>query len=206
MTIDEAIKTKLRLIDKEAEQAWRSDWNALYGQIDPAHLRTMRPTVQSFEAVTAQLIKIKAASMIVTTLEILSNADTDNNLQVELKNFVLSFFEDSVYIQRLTLFVDAVNRKFTSFGLAFIPEEWRIDLLDSAFRAGIMNTLRDARAGINADFAAFRARRPANHNAADASMLASISECVELKPNICGIGINLNAILGKILRKLKSGT
>lgn len=145
MTIDEAIKAKLRLADREAEQAWGFDWNALYNQIDPTHPGTVRPTIESFGVVTARLVKVKAASMTATTLEVLSETAAAENLQVELKDFVLSFFEDSIYIHRLTSFVDAVKRKFAPFGLAFTPEKWRIDLIDSAFRAGTVNTLRDAR-------------------------------------------------------------
>jgi|GEM_PF-1146475 hypothetical protein len=162
--ISTAIKRKLHFINRKAEGAWHSEWQALYDQIDPANLGTIRTQIEIFVAVTIQLVKRKAESMIATTREVLSKIEVDENLQVELESFILNFFDDSPYIQRLTRFVEAVGRKFKSFGLAFKPEKWRIDLIESLFQAGIKNALREARGEINADFVLFRARTPAKHS------------------------------------------
>lgn len=168
--ISKAIKAKLQLVNKEVEEAWSSDLNALYSEIDLTLLSTgsrlepLRTQIESFGTITTRLIKHKAKSMMTTTLEVLSNVAADENLQVEVKNFILTFFDESAYSERLTRFVRAVDRKFRSYGiLPFGPEELRLNQIESLFQVGIKNALRDARAEINADFALFRGSIRAKH-------------------------------------------
>lgn len=112
--VSTAIKRKLHFINRKAEGAWHSEWQALYDQIDPANLGTVRTQIETFVAVTIQLVKRKAESMIATTREVLSKIEVDENLQVELKNFILKFFDDLAYIERWTRFLEGVERKFKS--------------------------------------------------------------------------------------------
>lgn len=161
-----AIKRKLHLINKRVEGVWHSERQTLYDKIDPTRLGTLRTHIESFAAITIQLVKRKAESMKSTTLETFSNMEANENLQVELKNFILKFFDDSAYVQRLMRFLEGVERKFKSQGLSFRPEQLRINLIESLFQAGIKNALREARGEISTDFVLFSARAPAKYSEA----------------------------------------
>jgi hypothetical protein len=202
-SIDNAVITKLKLINKEIESTWRTDWNGLFDQIKPNDNSTIRKSIELLSSRTIALIRIKAASMMAEVSQIVSetNIMSQGNLKEALQSCVLSYFDKQDYIERLDPFIGAIHRKFNGLGLVFNPRIWRTDLIEVAFQAGVVNTLRDVHAGIKADFDLLAARSQADPHIRDDSILSSINQCLELKPNFYGMGFNLNAFIEKISKR-----
>jgi hypothetical protein len=207
MDLVDAIKTKLMLVDKQVESAWRSDWDALHGQIQPQDRRTVAASIKAFPPITGTLIRAKAAAMMAAVSEVLAEGEgglREDELDT-LRRFVLSYFDASRYLERMTTFLGSVERKFRRMGLTFRAAEWRTDLPESLFEVGVRNTLLDMCASIEADFAIIAARRTTETTTCP-SALSSVNECLELKPNFFGFGVNLNALIQKLLHRLKKDT
>ena len=161
--ISKAIKTKLRLVDDEVEEAWRWNRGAIYAELDLYFVvaggithKHNRAQIESFAAITATLVKRKAKSMIAKALEDLSNVGADENLQVNVKNFILTFFDYSAYAQRLPVFVDEVERKFSSWKEDYNPEELGLTEIEDLFQSYVKDALRTAREMIDAEFTLLR--------------------------------------------------
>lgn len=207
MDLVDAIETKLMLVDKEAEGAWRSDWDALHGQIRPQDRRTVAASIKVFPPITVALIRAKAAAMMAAVSEVLAEGESglrEDELDT-LRRFVLSYFDASRYVERMSVFLGAVERKFRGMGLTFRTAEWRTDLPESLFEADVRNTLRDMCASIEADFTIIAARRTTDTRTCP-STLSSVNQCLELKPNFFGLGVNLNALIEKFLHGFKKDT
>ena len=155
-----AIRTKLRLKDKKVEEDWNSKKLSLLEQIDPMHPATMQDQIESFQSVTVGLIKRKADSMKEKALEILSPMEIDKNFHDKIRRFILTFFDDAAYVERLIPFVKSIELKFKSQARVFdSPATLRaIDLNEAAFKCAVMNNLRQARGEIAADFTILAAR------------------------------------------------
>jgi TPR repeat protein len=198
--IVDAIKTKIRLLNKEVESAWREDWNNICDEITPIKKMTVRPQLEKFEKITIALVRTKAASMFKEVSHVIleSGIAFDQKSIDELRTCVLHHFAENDYLKRLDAYIDAVERKFVRYGLVFDKQEWRTDLLESAFQVGIVNTIRDVKADLQADFILLATIKQ-NSSSENPGGLRSFFQCLELKPNFYGIGLNLNAIIDKAL-------
>lgn len=173
--ISKAIKAKLRLVDDEVEEAWLGDRSHIYAELDPLPYFTATPTVdithihhraqiESFAAITAILVKRKAKLMIAKALEALSNVDSDENLQVDMENFILTFFDYSAYGQRLPVFVDEVERKLSSWRKDYNREELGLTKIEDLFQSYVKDALRTARNEIDVEFTLLRTQTTAKHS------------------------------------------
>lgn len=209
MNLVEAIKTKLRLVDKQAESAWRADWDVIYGQIQPQDRRTVAASIKAFIPINDVLIRAKAAAMMVVVSDVLAESTVrlrDDEIEM-VRGFVLNHFEAGRYLERMKTFLEAVGRKFGRTGMTFHASEWRTDLAEALFNSGVKNTLQDMCAFIEADFTIIAARRTTetgvSPSSASPSSLSAINQCLELKPNLFGFGINLNGLIDVLLRRFR---
>ena len=163
--VSNAIKTKLRLLGREVDRAWDSIFSSNLYQIDPAHPGTVGIIIKSFADEVIKLVEHKVKSIMETAREALSSVDADENLQVEVKDFILSFFDDSTYVDRLELFVKGVEEKFKSWGKVF-RWEWSLFGLQHSFHDRVEATLCNAREEIDADFALLHTRTTAKQTEA----------------------------------------
>jgi hypothetical protein len=69
----------------------------------------------------------------------------------EVRSFIENVFSDDRYVDRVKQFSEGVLRRAASYGLTFDPAAHRVDLPESAYRAGAMNALRRARANVLAE-------------------------------------------------------
>jgi TPR repeat protein len=196
----DAIKTKIRLLNKQVESAWREDWNNSYDGITPIKKMTVRHQLEQFERITIGLIRAKAASLFKKISQVIleSGIAFGQKSIDELKTCVFDHFEEYDYLKRWDIYIDAVERKFGRYGLVFDKQEWRTDLLESAFQVGIVNTIRDVKADLQADFILLATIKQTS-SSENPGGLRSFFQCLELKPNFYGIGLNLNAIIDKAL-------
>ncbi|MDD5206979.1 MAG: hypothetical protein PHS17_16260 [Desulfobacterales bacterium] len=207
MDLVDAIKTKLVLVDKQVESAWRSDCGALHEQIQPQNRRTVAKFIKAFPPITVALIHAKAAAMMAVMSEVL--VEFEGGLPKEdleaLRRFILSYFDDTKYLERMKSFLEAVARKFSSMGMSFRAAEWRTDLLASIFEVSVKNTLLDMCASIEADLTIIAVRSMTDTETGP-SAFSSINQCLELKPNFFGIGVNLNEVIQKLIAKFRKDT
>jgi len=153
-SVEEAIRTKLRLLDKKLEHDWRSRWNALHKKVKPQDRRTVKPSIESVAPITIRLIREKAEQMKTTVSQVLQETGVflQGDENVRIRSAVLRHFDERTYIERLSHFIEAVERQFSRLGLDFVRADWRIDLTEATFESGIKNTLRDVRSDLEAYF------------------------------------------------------
>ncbi len=198
--IECAVITKIRLLDKELESAWRNDWNKIYEEIKPYNNRTIRLPLEKFNELTVGLIRVKAASMMATIKQIVleSGSYIDQNAMSNIQLFVLDYFIEDNFAKRWNTFLGAVERKYSSYGLTFDRQMWRTDLIESLFIVGVKNNLRDVTANIQADFTLLNGSKQIVTPISKDTQLRYLFQSLELKPNFCGLGINLNNIIEKL--------
>jgi hypothetical protein len=102
--------------------------------------------------------------MIATALQTLSNVGADENLQVEVENFILTFFNYSNYAKRLPVFVDEVKRKLSLWRKDYNPEELGLTKIEDLFQSYVENALRTARNEIDVEFTLLRTQTTAKHS------------------------------------------
>ena len=172
--ISKAIKAKLRLVDEEVEAAWLGDRGHIYAELDPSPYFTAtlavdtthihhRAWIESFPYITAMLIMNKAKSMIATAREALLNVGADENLQVDIENFILAFFDYSHYTQRLPVFVGEVERKLSSWRKDYNPEELGLTKIEDLFQSYVKYALQKAREVIDVEFTLLRTQTTPKH-------------------------------------------
>jgi hypothetical protein len=148
----EAIKTKLIPLNIDIEKSWHLHWNACWDQVDPAASPdAVEKLIESFLAGAVELIKRKAGSTKEMAIEILSGIEADPDLQKEVKELVLTSLDNPDYARDWNQFIEAAVR--TPNG---------IDWYRSRFENRVMNSLREVRKNIEADFAFFEAPKAAN--------------------------------------------
>jgi hypothetical protein len=199
-----AIKIKLDSVDNQVESAWRSDWDALYEEIQPGERRTVRSAIDKFPGLTMVMLRTKAAMMMDAVLETLEDIPVclnEDKMNI-LCEYVLNYFDFDRYLQRIDNFIGAIERKFGRTGRTFKNEDWRTDIPNSLFSCGVKNTILDLKKTINADFTIMTLKF-SNPKPTTQSKLSTVNQGLELKPNFCGIGINLNALIEMLSQRLK---
>ncbi len=103
---------------------------------------------------------------------------------------VADYFNEERYLGRLEGFVQGVKRKAASYGLPFDPQMYRVDLAESLFAVGVKNAVRRGLTSVSTELSLY-AR---SHQSPSVKSDATIDDIIDLKPNFCGLGINLNAL------------
>jgi hypothetical protein len=147
------LKTKLEAIDADCEGAVRPEIDKLYAEARYDGSRFRVPSFQGAGALWLGLIASKEREFITEISRVLGTPGAILNAKgtAEVRNFVERIFSEDRYIERMRIFSEGVSRKAASYGLVFDTTVHRIDIPDSAYRAGAMNSLRQARANVLAE-------------------------------------------------------
>ena len=116
-----------------------------------------------------------------------------------MKELVSAYFQEERYLKRFDGFVESVERAAARYGLRLDRQGHRTDLAASRFEVGVKNSARRAVASVHAELALHLHNKPMTSEEA----LLGINDIVDLKPNIAGFGINLNALIKRLMTKCK---
>jgi hypothetical protein len=120
----------------------------------------------------------------------------DALLRVEA--FIRARFDEKNYTERLNIFRDGVNRKIQSYGLEPRLNDRAFEVTNGGYRAASMNALRHTKTSVLAELALQQSSPEVGILSQSASFA---NDVLELKPNIMGVGINLNGLFSRLIRK-----
>lgn len=187
------LKTKLLLIDRDCESAARLSINEFYEQVKYEGGKFLVP---SFKDVAKVWLKVILRKEQLFNAEIIRISERSNSFLKkdqleEAQKLVARYFDEDLYLKRLEGFVDGVRRKAAAYGVQFNPQMYRLDLDVAAFAAGVKN---NTRRGLSSVFAELKLCAQ-NEQTGSLGMLEKLNKIIDLKPNIMGFGLNLNALI-----------
>lgn len=197
-----AIKAKIRLTEKEAECAWRCEWNIIFDKINPMNKVNISSFLKQFEGITIKLIRTKSIALTDVLNQIAKKGPNLNQQGYkDIKLYILDYFSEDNYLKRWDTFYASVVRKFSRYGIDIDRLYPKIDVTKSCFNVGVINNIRDAKAYLNAEYILL-----ADVLLADAERFRfrKLLQCFELKPSFYGFGLNLNAIIEKIFYRFQN--
>lgn len=153
--VGDILKTKLEAIDGECEAASRPAVDELYDAARYDGSRFVVPSFQAAGAVWLRVIAEKERSFIAEVGRVLRTpgATLNEHGRKQIQEVIDTSFSESRYLERLKQFPEGVARRAASYGIALDLNTYRFDLADSAYRVGVMNSLRKARTNVLAELA-----------------------------------------------------
>lgn len=112
------------------------------------------PSFQAVGALWLSLIVRKERELIQEITRVIGTSSVTLNRQdvTALKPVIEAIFAEDRYVERLRIFSEGVARRAASYGIAFDPNVHRVDIPNSAYRAGAANALRRACNNVLAEF------------------------------------------------------
>lgn len=102
------------------------------------------------------------------------------------------------YENRFQIFCDAIIRHFSRFGIRIDLDAHGVNRFKARHHAGVKNKLREINGILDTELSLLISNHPKHYNEVSGSWL---NELLQLKPNFFGIGINLNYLISKFLRR-----
>ncbi len=139
-------------------------------------------------------------SRILDKLKLVDFTENDKDSILEI---VDDYCKPDLYLKRFAIMVSSIERKVFSYGQkANIPQN-SIELQRTLCEAYARNTTQRIKSKIanELDFfkESFQSKSAEKENIVD-----EVADCLELKPNLFGMGLNLNAIFSKFRKKNKT--
>jgi len=191
MNADEALKTKIREADLITETAWRDDRQSLLDNLSPMNALDYADAIEKHSSTIQNLPLVKASHFIEIMRQftsVLNNKNTDGIL-----TFASEKLESSHYLGRIRIFIDSLIRGQSRYGA---PKTAILSIHhEKACEVGVSNNCRRARTNLEADIVLLADTNPRDR-------IDELNSVIDLKPNIFGFGLNVNALIAKF----KGGT
>ena len=153
--IASVLQTKLEALDAECEAAARPSVDKLYVEARYDGSRFCVPSFQAAGKIWLDVIAEKERHFIWeigrvmgTPGAILSQAGG-----AKIQGVVEATFSDFKYLERLVRFSEGVAQRAAAYGIRLDLVAYRLDIADSAYRAGVTSAVRKARANVLAELA-----------------------------------------------------
>lgn len=194
------LTAKLAVIDRECESSARGEIDFLYSQATYHCGRFQSPSLHEVSSVWLRLISRKEKEFCAEIARILATAKPppDDEFFTQGMKLIEGYMDEQHYLNRLIVFGDGLCRKAASYGLALDPHTYRSDHAMALYETGVKNSLRNACTNIFAELAHHNQGTPPSGVWREGVL--AINESLELKPNIMGIGLNLNSIVKRLFR------
>lgn len=117
--------------------------------------------------------------------------------------------EPALYVERFRLFCDAIERHFGRAGMAIALQGYQPDLTAAKVHTGCSAQVSRFRRDVANDLETLVQRNEtlaATSNAPKMGALDQFNEAVKLKPGFMGFSIDLNWVLGRLLKRNKKTT
>lgn len=123
----------------------------------------------------------------------------------EILSICEPYLDSALYFKRLTIFKESIERQLHRYAIAFDGAAYRFDLIDSMYKASIINSANNimGRLQNRLDMMVY-ADAPSEAIPPDQqsdSALEEANQLLDLRPNIFGVGLNLNHLVNKWLRR-----
>ena len=106
------------------------------------------------------------------------------------QELVAKFFDLELYQNRLTIYVDSLERHLARYGISMPPKSNSLDLALALHTVATANFVRGSLAVI-ADDLALLAARETSPNSSNPKLTPTAAPVLKLEPSIYGIGLNL---------------
>ena len=198
MNLNEILKRKLNIIDSDCEASLMTDIQKIYSNINPPVSRSIALQLKAFEPTMLSSIIKKHRLFTTEMCRILkeSNQKIDENHINLITEIVEEKFGADKYKDRINTFLSSIERIYSRYGLVFDQNVYRTDLMKTTYSCSVQNYTRKIRADIAAELHLLII---AQNNETD--FLSNANEIIDLKPNFFGLGVNLNNLLKKIIKK-----
>jgi hypothetical protein len=190
------LKTKLAHLDQDCESEARATVNELHSSIKYEGGRLRVPDFQQVANLMAGVIYCKEKrfnSEISRVLSASGGFRHPDEVQ-HAKELVAVYFQAERYLKRFEGFVESVEQAASRYGLKFDRQAYRIDLASSLFEVGVKNSTRRALASVQAELALHLHDIPLTSE----GTVPGVNDIVDLKPNVMGFGINVNALIKRL--------
>lgn len=146
------LKTRLEAIDAACESAAKSEVDALYDNAYYDGSKFHVPSLQAAEQIWLKLIARKEHDFIQEIAQVLKpeSPALSKEAASNIEGAVDVMFADDRYVERMRDFYREVSRKAQLYEPSFDMEAKRLDLLDSTYRAGVIDALHKVRRNIRA--------------------------------------------------------
>jgi hypothetical protein len=188
MDINQALSLKLKESAFSADSAWRVDFEELYNSIDPINPPNFNIVFKQVTNLTIAFIALKKALLIKSLKDNLDVKFTDINFE-KLLSYATVELSSEKYLHQFNTFKSCIEMKYHRFGIKF---EFDTNLMQSLYISGVKNTSSRLVSDLKADWVIIE-------NQYKSSTIQSFNDVIELKPNIGGLGINLNALISKLI-------
>jgi hypothetical protein len=118
-------------------------------------------------------------------------------------NIVEKYCNPDLYLKRFEIMLSSIERKTSSYGQKINLIKKSIDIPRSICEVYARNTTRRIISKIENDLDFFIESFISNEKVKE-SKVSEVTNCLELKPNFFGLGLNLNAIIDKFLNRKKT--
>jgi hypothetical protein len=152
------LKTRLEAIDADCESAAKIEVDELY---DNAHYDGSKfhvPSPQAAEQIWLKLIARKEHEFVQEMAQVLKPGSPALSKEAAsgIEETVDDVFADDRYVERMQDFYREVSRKALLYEPSFNMEARRLDLLDSTYRAGVIDALHKVRRNIRAKLESYK--------------------------------------------------
>jgi predicted component of viral defense system (DUF524 family) len=139
-------------------------------------------------------------SRILDKLKLLSFTESDKD---SILKIVDDYCKADLYLKRFAIMVSAIERKASSYGQkANIPQN-NIELQRTLCEAFARNTTQRIKSKVANELEFFKESFQSKSTEKE-NVIDEVADCIELKPNLFGMGLNLNAIFSKFRKKKKT--
>lgn len=174
--------------------------------VDVSRKVTVRDSLDYFVQTTIEALRLYAANVQAEVLSFVGQ--TQVGLDEDSKSSILAIaakhFDDSLYANRFSIYEEAFDRHIRRFGASIDLTAFRADLAKASHHVATTNFIRTFLASLADDLEMIALRVDQSAAVATPQIetpLEQANRFFKLEPNIFGLGINLNYILGKLLRK-----
>ncbi len=187
MDINQALILKLQESSFAAESAWREDINHLHKSVNPVKCKNINDVFKTFVNLAISFVTLKKALL---TKVLNDNLDVkrDGVDYENLSKYIKNELSPNKYLSRFNSFKEGIESNYIKYG---VPFNYDSGLMESLFIAGVKNNSSRSISGLKADLTLIELKH-------QTSVIEQISDIIDLKPNIAGVGLNLNALISKI--------
>ena len=187
---------KLNLLDKEYETEFRKVVSLLHSGVKYDGTRICVPDLKDAVNLLGSTLKSKSEGLESEFQRIMKvqNSTLSKNDILVLKEYINKTFNEELYINRYSIFVDGIEMIVSRYGLEFDREKYRTNFYGSLYEVGVKNTLASAISSFNSELELY---------CCSPKTLSSANEIIDLKPNFMGLGVNLNALISWFCTKKK---
>ena len=176
--------------------------SALLKPLKPVDLKKLSSIIEEFTSIVGQRINYHHEEII----KIIKTTLMDSGIEVtkRLSNNILKINDSrndkSQYLDRLPNFLEMIGRHYSRMGIRFDQSKYRIDIASTKYEAMVKTLVRrnSEKLKTEMDILCLSASTKGLAVVSKKITINDVNKAVDLKPNFCGIGLNLNYLISRV--------